>query len=848
MAASTSQHALVSVKPWCAGGSFGFEKRTGKVRFVSVGRCCSGTRKLGLVCASNSQSSVMEPTQLPLNPQSGISPKKSSESALILIRHGESLWNEKNLFTGCVDVPLTPKGVDEAIEAGKRICNIPVDVIYTSSLIRAQMTAMLAMMQHRCKKVPIIVHNESEQAHRWSQIYSEETKKQSIPVKTAWQLNERMYGELQGLNKQETADRFGKEQVHEWRRSYDIPPPNGESLEMCAERAVAYFKDQIVPQLVAGKHVMIAAHGNSLRSIIMHLDKLTSQEVISLELSTGIPMLASWMSNHNVPNGIPKPASVDEFVKNGKKKRPSMSSIFRKKGRSGTGSSEKKLLSQRDVVFDLEEKCTERSTDLMDASPAVRKSFSDRHCTTKIESLTLRCLDSPNRQNFGTRQYRVFVGTWNVAGKPPNSSLNLEDFLQTKALPDIYVLGFQEIVPLNASNVLVIEDNEPAAKWLGLIYQALNKPRDESSGDELSPLETSGGRQGGRDRESIFQKPSLKMLSKNYRVDSALVKTCTCLTDPSAMQHRARDMREFISRGEASPPPPAAALAEGDALPLPPDAGELERSSLSYCLIASKQMVGIFLSVWVRRELVQYIGHLRVDSVGRGIMGRLGNKGCIAMSMTLHQTSVCFVCSHLASGEKEGDEVRRNSDVAEIIKSTQFPRICKVPGQRIPEKILDHDRIIWLGDLNYRVALSYDETKTLLEENDWDTLLENDQLTIERQAGRVFKGWKEGRIYFVPTYKYTQNSDAYAGETAKSKKKRRTPAWCDRILWHGQGIEQLQYIRGESRFSDHRPVCSVFLIDADVGNGSRIRKGYSTLDSRIHCESAMPQGHRTQLL
>lgn len=202
-------------------------------------------------------------------------------------------------------MPLTPKGVDEAIEAGKRICNIPVDVIYTSSLIRAQMTAMLAMMQHRRKKVPIVVHSESEQAHRWSKIYSEETKKQSIPVITAWQLNERMYGELQGLNKQETADRFGKEQVHEWRRSYDIPPPNGESLEMCAERAVAYFKDQIVPQLVAGKHVMIAAHGNSLRSIIMHLDKLTSQEVISLELSTGIPMLYIFKEGKFIRRGSP---------------------------------------------------------------------------------------------------------------------------------------------------------------------------------------------------------------------------------------------------------------------------------------------------------------------------------------------------------------------------------------------------------------------------------------------------------------------------------------------------------------------------------------------------------------
>ncbi|KAF0903543.1 hypothetical protein E2562_027970 [Oryza meyeriana var. granulata] len=288
MAAATSQRAIVYTQShrWSNNNSR-FEKRTGNVNLVSVGDNYTSGRKFGLVCASSLQgSSVMEPIQLPSNGNSGHIPKKSNESSLILIRHGESLWNEKNLFTGCVDVPLTPKGVEEAIEAGKRICNIPIDVIYTSSLIRAQMTAMLAIMQYRRKKVPIIVHNENEQAHMWSQIYSEETKKQSIPVITAWQLNERMYGELQGLNKQETADRFGKEQVHEWRRSYDIPPPNGESLEMCAERAVAYFKDQVVPQLTAGKHVMIAAHGNSLRSIIMHLDKLTSQEVISLELST----------------------------------------------------------------------------------------------------------------------------------------------------------------------------------------------------------------------------------------------------------------------------------------------------------------------------------------------------------------------------------------------------------------------------------------------------------------------------------------------------------------------------------------------------------------------------------
>ncbi|XP_068643145.1 2,3-bisphosphoglycerate-dependent phosphoglycerate mutase 1-like [Aristolochia californica] len=278
---------------------------SGDTCLVRGGACHSSGLRLSVIRASASNTSVADQVLLTSDKSISDSRKKSNETALILIRHGESLWNEKNLFTGCVDVPLTKKGVEEAVEAGKRISNIPVDMIYTSALIRAQMTAMLAMTQHRRKKVPIIMHNETEQAKVWSQIYSEETMKQSIPVITAWQLNERMYGELQGLNKQETADRFGKEQVHEWRRSYDIPPPNGESLEMCAQRAVAYFREHIEPQLLSGKHVMIAAHGNSLRSIIMYLDKLTSQEVISLELSTGIPMLYIFKEGKFIRRGSP---------------------------------------------------------------------------------------------------------------------------------------------------------------------------------------------------------------------------------------------------------------------------------------------------------------------------------------------------------------------------------------------------------------------------------------------------------------------------------------------------------------------------------------------------------------
>lgn len=234
-----------------------------------------------------------------------VSQTTENESTLILIRHGESMWNEKNLFTGCVDVPLTTKGVEEAIEAGKRISNLPLDIIYMSALIRSQMTAMLALTEHRCLRVPIVIHKETEQASIWSQIYSDGTKKQSIPVVKAWQLNERMYGELQGLNKKETAEKYGKEQVHKWRRSYDVQPPNGESLEMCLGRAVSFFKDNIEPQLLRGRHVMVVAHANSLRSIIMYLDKLTPQEVINLELSTGVPMLYIYKDQNFIRRGSP---------------------------------------------------------------------------------------------------------------------------------------------------------------------------------------------------------------------------------------------------------------------------------------------------------------------------------------------------------------------------------------------------------------------------------------------------------------------------------------------------------------------------------------------------------------
>ncbi|ONK75527.1 uncharacterized protein A4U43_C03F17820 [Asparagus officinalis] len=271
---------------------------------IGVHRQVYGTLKFSPIGALTTQS-LADTLQLPSKNYSSESLITSNETVLTLLRHGESMWNEKNLFTGCVDVPLTQKGIEEAIEAGKRISNIPVDVIYTSSLLRAQMTAAIAMTQHRCKKVPAVLHNESEQARTWSEIHSEEAREQSISVITSWQLNERMYGDLQGFNKQETAEKLGKELVHAWRRTYHSPPPNGESLEMCSQRAVAYFRDEIEPQLLSGKNLLVTAHANSLRSIIMYLDRLTAEEVINLEMLTGIPMLYVFEGGKFIRRGSP---------------------------------------------------------------------------------------------------------------------------------------------------------------------------------------------------------------------------------------------------------------------------------------------------------------------------------------------------------------------------------------------------------------------------------------------------------------------------------------------------------------------------------------------------------------
>ncbi len=220
------------------------------------------------------------------------SPRENS--LLILMRHGESVWNQKNLFTGWVDVPLSKKGVEEALQGGRKIQNIPIDVIFTSSLVRAHMTLFLAMLSHTCKKTPVFVSPDKKRV-KWAEIHSRATKEGVIPVYSSWRLNERMYGKLQGLNKEATRKKYGKKQVEMWRRSFSIAPPSGESLEDTANRALPYFFEKIEPFLRKKKNVFLSAHGNSLRAILMKLEDFSEEQILGLEIPTGEPIIYRYL-------------------------------------------------------------------------------------------------------------------------------------------------------------------------------------------------------------------------------------------------------------------------------------------------------------------------------------------------------------------------------------------------------------------------------------------------------------------------------------------------------------------------------------------------------------------------
>lgn len=342
-------------------------------------------------------------------------------------------------------------------------------------------------------------------------------------------------------------------------------------------------------------------------------------------------------------------------------------------------------------------------------------------------------------------ELRVFVGTWNVAGRSPIGSLavDVDEWLNLKDDADIYALGFQEIVPLKAKNVIGAEDPTEAVNWNQLIRKILN---NRYGCPWLTPTST-------------------PIMSYDYQYSSVF------------------------------------------------NSDQPQRSS-KYKLMASKKMVGVFITVWIKRELLtKYnVSSAKICSVPCGIWGYLGNKGAVSVSLSIEGASFCFIAAHLASGEKKGSEGRRNRQVSEIFRRTIYSRLPQDGDNYYPLTIEGHDRVFWFGDLNYRLCLEDNFARVLIRKRQWNALREFDQLQRELEDGGVFQGWSEGNIEFAPTYKYsTSNCNRYSGGLPKrAGEKRRTPAWCDRILWYGKGVEQMSYFRSESKFSDHRPVSALF--------------------------------------
>ncbi|WMV43417.1 hypothetical protein MTR67_036802 [Solanum verrucosum] len=537
--------------------------------------------------------------------------------------------------------------------------------------------------------------------------------------------------------------------------------------------------------------------------------------------------------------------------------------------------------------------------------------YTPRHRRGKSETL--------RAQYINTKEVRVTVGTWNVAGRLPDEDLDIDEWLCMQEPADIYILGFQEVVPLNAGNVLGAENRRPVPKWEAIIRRTLNRTEEPetklksysappspvlrtSSADdimadvvdapELDRMEDEASldtalifenntinlgknlylkRIYGIDCDSRLDWPerpldaTSQVLSSNFKlrrvfsstarfgfgtIDNLLAFDTTGLDGRGLKRvHQSSGNLGLMSMDQKEEPVVLDALSDGpdqffdeendmfDEFPEVKEENSLldhtVKSRPMYVRIVSKQMVGIYVSVWVRRRLRRHINNLQVSAVGIGLMGYMGNKGSVSVSMSLYQSRLCFVCSHLSSGQKEGAEQRRNSDVNEIMRRTHFTSIFDTDTDE-PQTIPSHDQIFWFGDLNYRISMADAEVRKLVANKQWDELLNSDQLHKELQNGHVFAGWKEGLVNFAPTYKYEFNSDRYNGEITREGEKKRSPAWCDRILWLGKGIKQLFYKRAELKLSDHRPVSSMFSVEVEIFDHRKLQRVLNVKSASVH--------------
>ncbi|XP_078438936.1 type I inositol polyphosphate 5-phosphatase 1-like [Wolffia australiana] len=406
------------------------------------------------------------------------------------------------------------------------------------------------------------------------------------------------------------------------------------------------------------------------------------------------------------------------------------------------------------------------------------------------------------------KEIRICVGTWNVGGIFPPDNIDINEWLFQERPADIYVLGFQEVVPLNLGNILGFSDDRSVKGWEISIRKKLNETLPVSTrvqyfndlpshlryqiDDDHPPVKDELGHDiyRGNDDEEVHLLCDSVISKEIVDLSSRKVFGSTSITSfKSADSPRSWDEPSETKDG---------GLGTG------------KRRS-GFVKIFSKKLVGLFLSIWVRPGLTKHIKNVMVSTVGLGIMGCIGNKGSISVSMSIYETLFCFICCHLTPGEKEGDKVRRDTDIEEICRKTCFH---SDHSNSLPRTIYDHERIIWFGDLNYRINLSYEETMDLISTQQWAQLSRKDQLRLELGNGCSFEGWFEGLLNFPPTYKYELNSDKYFGEDPSFG--RRTPAWCDRVLSYGRGLKIVNYSRAELKLSDHRPVTAIFMTEVEV--------------------------------
>ncbi|RLN25431.1 type I inositol-1,4,5-trisphosphate 5-phosphatase CVP2 [Panicum miliaceum] len=421
---------------------------------------------------------------------------------------------------------------------------------------------------------------------------------------------------------------------------------------------------------------------------------------------------------------------------------------------------------------------------------------------------------------------------------------------------DIYVLGFQEVVPLNAGNVFGAEDGRPALAWESVIRGALrraqpSKPKYRFYSHPPSPSRfdppvdaaaAAGELLPGTDTETDTDDDApFGFPARPEQYAAATPRKLSRLNHFSVVDGSELNGDE-PDKLDQEPQPGAPqrtllrSLSRADRVGLVWPEQPLDLKSRSpFVRIVSKQMVGIFLTVWVRRGLRKCVQNLKVSTVGVGAMGYIGNKGAVSVSMSVYQTMFFFVCSHLAAGEKPGDVHKRNADVQEIHRRTCFP----APGdQQLLRDIHDHDRIFWLGDLNYRLDVSYERAHELISTRSWSKLAETDQLKRELEKGREFDGWTEGVLEFAPTYKYALSSGKYIGDEHRGG--RRTPAWCDRVLSYGKGLRLLSYRRSEQALSDHRPVTATYAAEVEVFCSLKLQRALTLTDAEVEGGQVVP--------